>query len=79
MVQEAKMKDREPLNKINMSKKAKARIELGNLAKRSIIPKICPDLTKYNEVLYATAKWKPRRRKPLIEESKSMWKKKIEK
>ena len=79
MVQEAKMKDREPLNKINMNKKAKAWIELGNLAKRSITQKICPDLTKYNEVLYATAKWKPRRRKPLIEESKSMWKKKIEK
>ena len=55
MVQEAKMKDREPLNKISMNKKAKAQIELGNLAKGSIIPKICPDLTKYNEVLYATA------------------------
>ena len=56
VVHETKMKEKEPLNKININKKAKAQIELGNLAMESIIRDICPDLTKYSEVLYATAK-----------------------
>ena len=49
------MKDREPLSKINIKKKVKAQIELGNLAMGSVIWESCLDLTKYNEVLYATA------------------------
>ena len=56
VVQETKMKDREPLNKMNIDKKAKALAKLGNLAMGSITQDVCPDLTKYNEVLYATAK-----------------------
>ena len=50
------MKDREHLNKININKKAKAQIELGYLAMGLIIREISPDSTKYNEVLYVTAK-----------------------
>ena len=56
VVQETKMKDQEPLNKININKRAKAQRELGNLAVGSIIQEICPNITKYNEVPYATAK-----------------------
>ena len=51
VVQETNMKEREPLNKINMNKKAKALIELRNLSTGSIIREICPDLTKRSEVL----------------------------
>ena len=55
VVQEMKMKDREPLNRININKKAKAQIELGNLTIGSIVEKF-PDLKKYDKVLHAAAK-----------------------
>ena len=54
---ETKLKDREPLNKININKKAKAQIELENLAMESIIRVISPELATYNEALHATAKF----------------------
>ena len=54
---ETKMKCREPLNKVNINKKAKAQIELENLAMESIIQVISPELATYNEGLYATAKF----------------------
>ena len=41
MVQETEMKDREPLNKININKTKKAQTELGNLAMGSIIRENC--------------------------------------
>ena len=56
MEQETKMKDREPLNKITLNKKAKVQIELGNLAVGPTIREICTDLTQCKEVLYASAK-----------------------
>ena len=87
MAQETKMKDREPLNKININKKAKTQIELANLAMGSIIWEISPDLTKYNEVLHATAKvmielcsdsMKTKKKKNPNRQKKPMWKEKIE-
>ena len=87
VVQEMKMKDREPLNTIHINKKAKAPIELGNLATRSIIQEICCDLTKYNKVLYATAKvmtelcsdcMKTKTKKNRHRQKTPMWKEKIE-
>ena len=88
MVQETKMKDMELLNKRNVNKKAKAQIKLGNLAMGSTIPEISPDLTKYIEVLYATAKvmtklccdnMKTTKKKKPHKRKKPMWKEKIEK
>ena len=88
MVQEMKIKIREPLNKININKRAKAQTELGNLAiGSSIIGEISIDLTKCNEVLYATAKimaelcsdsMKTKKKKKPHRRKKPMWKEKIE-
>ena len=76
MVHETKMKDKEPLNKININKKAKAQIELGNLAMRLIILAICPDLTKIMTELCSDS-MKAKKKKTPLRRKKPLWKEKI--
>ena len=56
MVQASDLKDRETLKKISITKKLKNKIELGNAALEMIILETDPGLTKYNEIIYETAK-----------------------
>lgn len=50
------MKDRETLKKINIIKKLKNKTELGDTALEMIILEADSGLTKYNEIIYGTAK-----------------------
>ena len=81
------MKERESLCKITLNKKAKKKIEQGNQALEAILQEIEPDLTRYNEIVYATAKVlsdicsdrSKNKRKKTNRRKKPLWKEKIEK
>ena len=88
VVQEMDIKDRESLNKVRINKKAKTLIEYGNMAFEAIIQELCPDLTTYNQLLYATGKVitnmcserkKKKKKKNPHRQQKPKWKERIEK
>ena len=56
VLQETYTKDRKTLTKINVTKKLKKKIELGDAALEMTILETDPDLTKYNKIIHATAK-----------------------
>ena len=86
ITQQTEMKERESLCKITLNKKAKKKIEQGNQALEAILQEIEPDLTRYNEIVYATAKVlsdicsdrSKNKRKKTNRRKKPLWKEKID-